>query len=507
MTVRLKLLESDDEEIKSHLAAIIDSSDDAIISKNLDGIIQSWNKSAERMFGFTAEEAIGKHISLIIPKNKTDEAFVIVGKIKSGEKVDHFETIRQSKTGETIHISLTVSPIRDANGNVVGASKIARDITEQKRMMRELADASRRKDEFLANISHELRTPMNAVLGLAGILHASPALPAREKTYIETLKGSAENLLALINNLLDFSRLDMGQVDFEKIEFNLPEVVERTINLLKVKADAKLLPVNLIYDTQVNRYYMGDPLRLQQILTNFIDNAIKFTATGRIEVHVGATDDHALNFTITDTGIGIAPDKIALMFEKFTQADASTTRKYGGSGLGLSIAKKLIEKMDGSLDVESKPDIGTRITFVLPFVPSQQVALVSATDIADAERDVLIVDDYEANLMVMSALLDQFGLTYHIARDGVEALQCYASCAYKVILMDVQMHGMDGYQGTEKIRQLEASTGRPRTPIIGVTAHVSQIDRDNCVKAGMDDFLPKPFPMSVLEEKIRKFLG
>ncbi len=499
------------EKLSAHLAAIVSSSDDAIISKNLDGIIQTWNASAERIFGYTAEEAIGQHISLLIPPEKLDEEYGILGKIRVGERVDHFQTQRRTKTGNLVDVSLTVSPIHDRKGNVIGASKVARNVTEQKRTETALREASRRKDEFIANISHELRTPMNAVIGLSHLLGLSESLTPKEQQFVATLRHSADNLLTLINNLLDFSKLETGAMELEEIEFDLSETIDKAVSLQKMRAEQKGLALRVSYESSLRKHYIGDRLRLQQIVTNLIDNAIKFTEQGEVSVTIagiGQPDDRTLlTLQVSDTGIGIPEDKCAVIFDKFIQADTSMTRKYGGSGLGLSICKAFAQEMGGSISVESRVGLGTTFTVSVSLENSDRDAVIEAdTPAPSLRKNVLVVDDYEPNLLVVTALLDRFGYDYDIARNGVEALRRFQKGKYDIVLMDVQMQDMDGFESTRRIRTYEQDRNELRTPVIAMTAHVLETDKYKCMEAGMDDFIPKPFNPSMLEKKLTEFL-
>lgn len=495
------------DELRSYLAAIIETSDDAIIGKNLDGIITFWNAAAERIFGHTAEEAIGKHITLIIPKEREDEEFIIIGKVKNGQRVDHFETVRMRKSGERFDISVTVSPIRNAKGQIIGASKVARDISRQKRIEQELKESNQRKDDFLAGISHELRTPMNAIIGLANILATTVTLTGKERQYVDTLKTSAEGLMALINNLLDFSKLGSGQVELEEIEFNLPELIDRLFSMMNVKAKEKNLSLTVVYGAGLRKYYIGDPFRLQQILTNLLANAIKFTNKGSVELRVSVKGNQpGLVFEVVDTGIGIPQDKMEMIFDKFTQVDSSTTRKYGGSGLGLSICKTLVEKMGGEIWADSKEGLGTTFTVELP-LKTNNVALADVTsELSRVHKNVLVVDDYAPNLLVVTAVLEGAGYSYDTAINGMEALRRIQTRSYDAILMDIQMHDMDGFESTRHIREFEKENGLAATPIIAMTAHVQERDKNKCVEAGMTDFLGKPFNPDELIRKVKAIL-
>lgn len=496
---------------RAHLAAIVDSSDDAIISKNLDGVITSWNASAEHLFGYTAAEAIGQHISLLIPTERLDEEYVIIGKVKAGQRVDHFETMRRNKAGELIEISLTVSPIRDDDGNIIGASKIARNVMQQRRTERALQEVSLRRDEFLATVSHELRTPMNAVIGLAHILSKSTTMTPKEKEYVHTLKQSADSMMSLINGLLDVSKFESGDMELEEIEFSLPELVETTLKIAGAGAREKKLELKTSYSAGVRKYYMGDPQRIRQIVSNLVANAVKFTDAGRVAVGVSAEPgdrQSMVSIEISDTGIGIPEDKLEAVFDKFVQADSSNTRKYGGTGLGLSIAKAFVEQMGGTITVKSRVNFGTTFLIRLPLRNSVQAGIIDSAEHADAQyKNILVVDDYQANIIVTGAMLEELGYSYDTASTGLEALRQFQTARYDAILMDIQMHEMDGFETTRNIRQYETDHRLKPTPIIAMTAHVMEKDRQQCTAAGMNDFIPKPFDPDMLADVLAQFVS
>lgn len=497
----------DSAEVRAYLAAIVNSSDDVIVSKNLDGVITSWNRAAEKLFGYTSDEAIGKHIGLIVPPEKMEEEYEILDKVRSGEPIDHFETIRRTRDGRLVDVSLTVSPIRDERGKVIGISKVARDVSDRKKSEQLLAQANRRRDEFLANMSHELRTPMNAIIGLSHILSLSEVLRPREQQCVAMLRQSADGLLTLINDLLDFSKIDQGVIEIENIEFSLVEVMTNVVKLMAVRAREKGFDVRLEYDPAAGEFYIGDAFRVQQVLNNLIGNAVKFTDHGGVTVSVRPEDNriwHGVVIEVADTGIGIAAEKLDLIFEKFTQADSSMTRKYGGSGLGLSICKALVERMDGTVTAASTPGLGSIFTVRLPLERSlREVAEVEEAPRERGKSSVLIVDDYEPNVLVVSSLLDQLEVSYDVAHTGMEALRKAMATEFEVILMDVQMPGMDGYECTRRIREMEQEKGFDRVPIIAMTAHVRAVDRSACLEAGMSDFIAKPFRPADLA----RFLG
>ncbi len=508
----------DNVETQAYLAAIITSSDDAIISKDLKGNITSWNPAAERIFGYTAEEVFGKHITLIIPADRLHEEDKILTTLKTGDKIDHFETMRRHKDGHLIPVSLTVSPIRDGMGNIIGASKVSRDIRDRIRAEMALKEVSRKKDEFMANMSHELRTPMNAVIGLSHLLQRMDGLPEQAKKFIETLKLSADNLMELINDLLDFAKIESDSFEVETVEFNLAEQVEKAISVTNVKASEKNLTLYVNYAPSLNRYYLGDPLRIHQVLMNLLSNAVKFTDNGSIEVDITGTVDKDSDTTrvaikVQDTGIGIPEDKLETVFDKFMQADSSITRRYGGSGLGLAISKACIEKMGGAIKLDSQPGVGTTFTVILPLKNTQRVSPIESFSANNAptapvhNKNVLLVEDYEPNIMVAGTMLEQLGYDYDVAYNGFDALRKFAHGHYGVILMDVQMHELDGLEATRRIRKIEAERALNRTPIVAMTAHVREQDKEGCIEAGMDDFIPKPFEPALLSQKIARHMN
>ncbi len=352
---------------------------------------------------------------------------------------------------------------------------------------------------------------MNAIIGLSNILSMSPAIGGKERKYVETLQNSAEGLMALINNLLDFSRLGAGSVELENVEFSLPELVGRVVDLLSIKADEKGLTLDIHYAAPMPKDYIGDAFRLQQVLTNLIANAIKFTERGKVDVRVAVQrqerDACFLTIDVVDTGIGIAADKLGMIFEKFTQADASMTRKYGGSGLGLSICKGLVESMGGSISADSREGLGSTFTVGVPLRRHglELVETVARSGRA-ASRNVLVVDDYAPNILVVTALLDHLGYDYDTAENGLEAVRRFQNGHYDLVLMDVQMHDMDGYESTRRIRQLEEDRHLVPTPIVAMTAHVLERDREKCLEAGMNDFVPKPFDPAVLTKLLETLI-
>lgn len=504
------------EEAAAHLAAIVESSFDAIISKNLNGIITSWNKSAASIFGFTPDEAIGQHISLIIPAERLEEEREIIAKIQAGQTIEHFETIRCRKDGTLVTLSLSISPVRNASGKIIGASKIARDISERKKTEEALQELSERKEDFVANMSHELRTPLNAVVGLTNILMQTSPLTQKQTHYLDALKVSSDNLLSLINDILDFSKLEQDAILLEEIHFDFFQTIEKIKLLSNFKAREKRIDLIVDYDPNLPHAFIGDPLRLHQIINNLVSNALKFTDEGFVKLEVTSASGEDLIqgvvIKVTDTGIGIDPSKQETVFDKFTQADNSIARRYGGSGLGLAICRTLIHKMGGTIQLESTPGMGSCFTATIPLRKAPQIvagdAGISNPTPASGmnHKNVLVVEDHESNALVTSVLLEEYGLTYDIAPNGLDALRRFRKTAYDVILMDIQMPELDGIDATKTIRKIEREEMLHHTPIIAMTAHVMEKDKSKCLSAGMDDFLSKPFERDLLLKKIDHFL-
>jgi PAS domain S-box-containing protein len=335
------------------LAAIVASSEDAIVSKDLNGIVQTWNPAAERIFGYTAEEAIGKSITMIIPEERLPEETEVLSRVRAGLSVEHFETVRRRKDGTLIDISLTVSPVRMPNGEIIGASKIARDITYQRRL-RDAADfASRMKDEFLAVLSHELRTPLNTVLGYAKVLRRDDArmTPEIRSRALSALERNAEVLTRLVNDVLDTSRIVSGKLRLALDNCAVDQFVAEAVETIRPAADGKEIQLSVAVVPGLVVY--GDRDRLQQVVWNLLSNAIKFTPqNGTVSIRA-ERHDSMVQITVADSGIGIAPEHQPYIFQRFWQADTTVSREHGGLGIGLALARHLVEMHGGSIAVES----------------------------------------------------------------------------------------------------------------------------------------------------------
>ncbi|MDF3025257.1 MAG: multi-sensor hybrid histidine kinase [Alphaproteobacteria bacterium] len=376
-------------------------------------------------------------------------------------------------------------------------------------------EANKAKSDFLANMSHEIRTPMNAIYGLSQILGASKPLTAKQEQYINTLQTSANSLLALINDLLDISKIEASSVELERIPFNLAQLVNDVTSIISVQAKLKQLRVVIEGNLDYSSVYVGDPTRLRQVLTNLCSNAVKFTEKGGITITVneGNADRRGMRrvtLAVRDTGIGVTKEQVDTIFHKFVQADNSITRKYGGSGLGLAISKRLIEIMGGTIAVDSVPGEGSTFTVTLPLQPGTEedgrhapLALTSRKNAAPAQGRILLVEDNFPNVLVAGTFLEQFGYSFDVASNGHHALEQLQNQYYDAVLMDVQMPRMNGWDTTRAIRAEEQEKNRHRMPVIGMTAHALSGDRERCLEAGMDDYICKPFDAQELRAKLK----
>ena len=522
------------KESERRLANIIDFLPDATVVIDKDGRVIAWNRAIEMMTGLKAEEILGKGdyeyavpfygesrpilIDMANKPNSVIEAmYDYIKRDENGYLVG--EAYIPSLKGGVAYLLGSASALYDSDGNYWGAIESIRDITERKhaeeelqRSKEEAESATRAKSEFLANMSHEIRTPMNAVIGLTGLLLDEP-LTRRQREYVEIIRSSGDTLLAIINNILDLTKIEAKMVELEYQPFNLQSCIEASLDLVAASAQEKGLNVDYTVEENTPSIILGDPTRLSQILINLLNNAVKFTEKGGVSVSVSSEwlegDGFEIHFAVKDTGIGIPEDKMSRLFQSFSQIDSSIARKYGGTGLGLAISKRLAEMMKGKMWVESELGRGSTFHFTIQVEP----VLCGPIDIAQPETlpasdrqgyldhslTILLAEDNLINQIVTKKMLDKLGYRAEVAANGKEVLQALEARAYDVIFMDVQMPEMDGLEATREIRQ-RWPDGGPK--IIAMTASALKGDREECLAAGMDGYISKPTRIGAIRDAL-----
>ncbi len=505
----------------------IDSTNEGYWVIDADGNFVDVNPGYCRMVGYSRTQIMKMRIADF-------EAVATMAEIRTQiERIlqtgyERFETRHRHHDGHWTELEITVTGVDNrylvAFLRDIGARKAAdaalREATEQ------AEQANRAKSDFLANMSHEIRTPMNGVLGLTEVVLDS-ALEPQQREHLEMVKTSAVSLLVILNDILDLSKIEAGKLGIEQVPVSPAGVIQDVAQALLARAEAKGLSLRCETDPSVPDRILGDPVRLRQILLNLCDNAIKFTETGSVQVQAQAvltdTGTFELMFHVRDTGIGIPAEKQELIFQAFSQADPSTTRKYGGTGLGLTICASLTALMGGRIWLESEAGQGTCFSFTIQAViaPPRQLTskdrltapvrlppsggTIDVSPAPDRRLQILLAEDNPLNQHLAILLLERWGHEVVLAKDGIEAVALFGQRTWDLILMDVQMPQMDGVEATRAIRKAEA--GGHRTPIIAMTASAMKEDRELCLAAGMDAFLSKPFEIARLTEMVNQMTG
>jgi PAS domain S-box-containing protein len=490
------------EETQARLAAIVESSQDAVISKTLDGTIRSWNAEAERLFGHTAEEAVGRSITMIIPPERLSEEHMIVESLRRGERVEHFETVRLSKDGRLIDLSLTISPIHDSTGRVIGASKIARDITEQKRTAEALREADRRKDEFLALLAHELRNPLAPLRNGLEILRLAGADSKAFNLARGMMERQLGHMVRLVDDLLDVSRISRNKLELRRSRVLLSDVVSSALETARPVIEAA--GHELIIALPAEPVHLdADLTRLAQVFSNLLTNSAKYTDRGgRIELAAELRGGEVV-VAVRDNGIGIPAGALTNIFEMFSQVDRSIERSTGGLGIGLALVKGLVEMHGGVVTAESE-GLGKGSTFTVRLSTLESCQEPEVPEISEEEagaegprRRILVVDDNLDSASSMEILLKLTGNDVRTVHDGLEAVAAAADFRPEVVLMDVGMPRLNGYEATRRIR--EQPWGREMT-IIALTGWGQESDKEQSREAGCDGHLVKPVDLGELEK-------
>jgi PAS domain S-box-containing protein len=517
ITVR-KTMEATLAEQLRFVEVLLEATPTAIYLKDREGRYVRFNKAFEKLFGVTRAQWIGKTVFDLMP-NEAEALTAKDQELFSGRDTQTYEAVFTNRvTGERREGLYWKAPLTDVRGEVTGLVGTILDITDKNRIEQELRDAKRNaeaasqaKSDFLANMSHEIRTPMNGVIGMTDLALDLVHNPT-QREYLRIVKSSAQSLMVILNDVLDFSKIEAGKLTIEAVPFALPQTIEETLKTLQSRASQKGLALQSSLQPDLPSDVVGDPVRLGQVLTNLCDNAIKFTGQGGVYVAVSAVlaedGGHTLLFDVRDTGIGIPPDKQQGVFEAFSQADTSTTRRFGGTGLGLTICARLVELMGGRIWVDSVEGQGSTFHFTLKVQAAQAAARsapVGTALVPDPGHalQVLLVEDHPINQMLATTLLKKWGHSVVLAKNGQEAVDLFGTQDWDIVLMDMQMPVMGGLEATRQIRAAEQA-GR-HTPILAMTANAMEADRQACMAAGMDDHLAKPFNAQSLQTMLVRY--
>jgi PAS domain S-box-containing protein len=507
------------------LEDVIASSLDAIISMDDSGYITTWNPAAETIFGYSQEEAIGCSMSrLIIPEkyiNQHEAGFERYLKTRQSYILNQrFEMEAKRKNGKLFPVELTITAIQLNDKHYFNG--FLRDISDRKQRENELEQTKERaekaaqaKTEFLSVMSHEIRTPLSAIIGLTHLLLNSEPRPD-QKPFLDPIKKSGEELLAIVNNILDINKLEAGALELEKENFNLKELLENLCQSFvpATKTDKKQIELFLDYDNHLPSQVKGDQARLSQLLRNLVSNAIKFTEKGSVKIRVVLRQETAtqltIDFAVADTGIGIPEDKRELIFDVFTQAQSDTTRKYGGTGLGLFISRRIVQLMGSDIQLQTELHHGSTFSFTLVMQQADAQADDQDQEAQESYRNsqlfagkrILMAEDNPLNIMVAQQFIEDWGGTIEVANNGQEAIEFCMRHEYDLILMDLQMPVMDGFASTREIRKFKA-----KIPIIALTASPISDVVSQVWGSGMNDYVSKPFVPEQLYNKLKQYLS
>ncbi|MEP7363465.1 MAG: PAS domain S-box protein [Acidobacteriota bacterium] len=507
------------QESENRFRLLVEKVEDyAILMLDNDGMIVTWNVGAERITGFSAEEAIGRHFSIFDPSANLPAGATAMLQQAAANGHCTGQGWRLRHNGARFWANVVVSAVQDDSGRQCGFSAVTQDITARKLAMDELEaereraeEANRTKSDFLAVMSHEIRTPMNAILGMADLLYESSLTP-EQRQYVEIFRRAGMNLLTLLNDLLDVAKIEAGHLALDQSDFNLEEMAEQVIELVASRARTKGIGLHLCILPGVPAALIGDSMRLRQVLLNLLGNAIKFTEAGEVVLTIahraGPGPVPLFEFSVRDTGIGIEPGQLDSIFDDFTQGDASTTRKYGGSGLGLSISWRLVHMMGGELTVNSQAGRGSEFRFTVPIVAAMPAESGQQADLADlAALRALIIDGSSTNRLILRATLQTWGMhteefaSVHVALENLGPAMA-SSRPYSLILLGQQINGMDGFEAGRAIHSMA-----PEVPILLLSSDANPGDEQRCTEAGIYGHAALPLRRADLLQLVRSALG
>ena len=506
------------EETQGRLAAIVQAAGDAIISGTADGTLLTWNPAATRLFGYSADEIGGRHLSLLVPPDRARETGQMLAAVGRGESWQ-LETVRVRKDGTAVDVALDVAPIRGAAGAVTGFVAAIRDVTERRRTEEALREADRRKDQFLALLSHELRTPINAVYGWARMLQAGQVDEQARGRALDAIIRNANAQVQLIDDLLDVSRIIAGKIRLDVRSVDLPAVIDAALDAVRPAASTKAIRLQTVLDPRAGPV-TGDPDRLQQVVWNLLMNAVKFTPRGgRVQVHLQRVNSH-IEIVVSDTGHGIAPEMLSLIFDRFLQADSSSTRAHTGLGLGLALVRHLVELHGGSVTAQSAGEgKGATFTVKLPLTlatvgeaPAERMHPTARTpvtrDVAPVLENVrvLIVDDDRDALTLATTILTIARAEVRVCDSAQAAFATFQDWRPDVVIADIEMPGEDGLSLIRKIRALETTRGA-RVPAVALTAYGRAEDRMRTLSGGFSMHVPKPVDPAELVTVVASLMG
>jgi PAS domain S-box-containing protein len=486
-------------DARTRLGAVVESSEDAILTVDLDGRIDSWNRGATAIYGYGAAEILGKPITLLIPPELEDEERRIIDRLRAGERIEHYETVRLRKDGTRRDISLTVSPVRDASGRLVAISKIGRDITARKNEQREIEEEARRKDEFLAILSHELRNPLAPIRYALSLAKQPKASPEHRRRAEDVIERQVELMGRLLDDLFDVSRISRGQVILRKKWIDLTTVIGAAIDAARPRIDQKKHTLTLELPAEPLRLD-ADPVRITQVLTNLLTNAAKYTNPGG-EIHLRAwRDSGSVGFAVRDNGIGIATEMMPRLFELFAQATPALHKAEGGLGIGLALVKGFVEMHGGTIEAKSDgPGRGSEFVVRLPpGSPPSRECMSETGPVHESHRRlrILVADDNLDSAETCASLLEIWGHEVRVAHNGREALELAQSFRPNVALLDIGMPHMNGYEVAEQLRA--RLRGAPMT-LVAVTGWGQEDDKHQASAAGFDHHLTKPLDPARLQ--------